>query len=462
LEADVPATVNRKLALALVAVLGLGILIVLISGGETQHRVTVVVPEAVGVLPGYQVRAAGRPVGTIEEASVTKDYKAKVVLALDDSVWPLPTDSTMTLRLGGTIKLSDRYIELRRGTGRESVGEDGAFPAKRFVTPVEFDDLVRTFDRRTRVDLKASADAAGAASKDAGPDLRRAVGTAPPAFDEVRGMLNDLGGDEQSLNVLVRSSDQLLDAVDRAQPGLGALIDGAGRTFSAVAAQSSALETALGEAPSTFVKARATLARADRTLDAASTMSQKLAPGVHAARTLAGPLEGALRTLDKTGPDVRTTLTALRKATPDLNTVLTRARVLMPVVQAVGAEGTKQLNCIRPYAPEIASFASTWGAGAWGSRGDSKDKYFRTGLGVSPYAALTPGVSGADLHKLLPMLTKTLVRPPGQLIDQPWLIPECGVTADTLDPNKDPEAMKYDPLSKKIDLFGESTTKAGR
>src|SRR3954468_7585753 len=59
-----------------------------------DHHLETVVPQAMGAIPGERVVAGGQTVGEITKAEVTKDGRAHLVMGLDDTVWPLPQDST--------------------------------------------------------------------------------------------------------------------------------------------------------------------------------------------------------------------------------------------------------------------------------------------------------------------------------------------------------------------------------
>ncbi|MCW2854385.1 MAG: hypothetical protein JWM84_4049, partial [Nocardioides sp.] len=149
--------------------------------GDDGHEVVVDAASASGVIVGMDVKAAGRDVGRVKEARVTRRHRARLVLELDDRVWPLPADSRMQLRTGGTIKFTDRHIDLRPGTSRRVLREGGTLPAGRFTVPVEFDELFGTFDAKTRRGLRATLDTGGAVLGRAKEELGATLDAAPPA-----------------------------------------------------------------------------------------------------------------------------------------------------------------------------------------------------------------------------------------------------------------------------------------
>lgn len=423
---------------ALLAVL-LAVAVVALSSGGEGHRLTANVPEARYLIPGSQVRAAGQVVGEVSEAEPTRDGRARLELLIDDErVWPIPRGTKFRLRWNGTITYTGRYVAIEPPPKADVDGtlpEDGVIPSADVITRVEVDDVFNTLGRDSRRDLKGLLDEGGAAFSAADDDLRRTLDRAPPAVEQARSVLDDLGHDEEALDTLVRSGDRVVHAVRASNPGIGALIDGASTTFAATAAEADDLERTLSETAPTLASARRTLAHADVTLRAANDLTDRLAPGVAEVRGALAPLTGTLRTLEEVGPDARLTLRTLRRATPDLNPLLTRARTLMPTVESVGREGAKQVACVRPFAPEVAGLASTWSRFLLFE--DDQDKYARANLPPFPFNE-TPQ-SSAEVKQAFPFLRYAFPPPPGIASGQPWFIPECGLGRETVDVTRDPE-----------------------
>jgi virulence factor Mce-like protein len=408
--------------------------------GSDQHTLVLRTADATGVIPGMDVKAAGRDIGTVGEADVVGGRTARLELKIDDAAWPLPRSTRFQLRFGGTIKYTDRFLDVRPGTPATPAFADGdAIPMRSYVAPVEFDQLFGTFDAPTRRNLRSTLDAGGAALGPAQDALRSTLAVAPPALRQVRGLFDDLTEDQHALDTLVRSTASVSGAVDQATPGLGTLVDGASTTFAAIAHQSDALRRALADMPGVLGTARTTLAQADRTLTGATGLARQLDPGVGDVRRIGAPLARVLDTVQEVGPDARRALATTRRAAPDLVTLLSRAQDVLPAVGAVSSEGARQLDCIRPYTPEIAGFLSTWGPGGWGT-GDTRDKYLRAEVGTYPFGNVNV-LSTGQVAKVFTGLKMAFPQPPGILVGQPWFQPQCGITADALDPDKDPESQ---------------------
>jgi ABC-type transporter Mla subunit MlaD len=414
-----------------------------------------VVPHATGLRSGFVVRLAGRAVGSIDSVSLRPDYRVRLVVRLQDDAWPLPRDSRFVARMGGTIKFGDRFLEVVRGRSAVPMSDHATLPASSYTDPVEFDAVFNLFDRGTRSDLRHTLAAAAPAFAGVQQHLPPAARYGPAAAQSVESLTGQLGDDPQTLDRLARSAAGVAGAAASADPGLGALIDNATTTFTAVAAQSAHLKRSLEQLPATLVAARLTAARGTRTLRQAHALTQRLAPGVDQVRAVARPLGTLLATVRDVAPVGTATLHTLRRATPSLNGLLQRVREpLMGQVQRIGREGAKQLDCIRPYSPEIAGLAVNWG-GFFGV-GDQAGKLARAEAGVVPYPNETPLNSGQLAQALGGSFQMAFPRAPGELVSQPYYQPRCGITADSLDESKDPEARAVDPSSKALVAFGSA------
>jgi ABC-type transporter Mla subunit MlaD len=429
-------------AIALLVGVVVVLLLVVLSSGASGHKLTTVVPQARYMLPGMQVRAAGQVVGKIAKAKPTRDGRARLELQIDDSkVWPLPRGTKFRMRWNGSITYSGRYVELDippRATHGD-YADNGVIPSSDVISNVEADDVFRALDDRTRRDLKATLAQGGPALGRAAHPLRRALHTAPPALEQARAVIEDLGGDEQSLDTLVKSTDAVVHAVRASD--VGTLVQNASTTFAATADKATALKQALSETPPALAAARGTLAHAESTLHSVSELTSRLAPGVTQVRRALPPLTRVLRTLYAVGPDARVTLRTARLATPDLNPLLTKARTVMPLVESITREGAKQLACVRPYSPEIAGLATSWSRFLLYQ--DNQDKYARAALPAMPFNETT--LTSAQVNKVFPWLRYAFPAPPGWLANQPWFIPQCGLGPDTVDVNKDPEIGRAEP-----------------
>jgi len=445
---------GRVLACLVLGAATLGLVLLALRSGDEGHEVAFLVDSAPQLKAGYEVRQAGRIVGTVASAKPTREGRARIALRIDDErAWPLRRGTKVHLRWAGTIRYSGRYVELVPGRPGAPPLQPGESPDVRAFRTVEFDEVVGTFDAATRADMRRTIDAAGGALRRAEKPLRRVLtGEAPEALQQARGVLEDLGADETGLDQLVRSADAVADSAARAQPTLGVLIQGAATSLDAVADESTSLQRTIVAAPSALRSVRTTLGRADRSLSNVNTLLQRLSPGVTELQALVRPLNATLGTIVSVGPSARRTLEVARTGAPAVTALLGRLQDRAPQIEDVMREAARQFVCVRPYAPEVAGFAATW-AGFWGT-GDLKDKVLRANVAVFPTIPAT--ISPLDSKQYLtttPQLRVAYPMPPGYVVGKPRFNKDCGVGPEVVTAEGDPERSAFDPLSKKLIEF---------
>src|SRR3954452_2003360 len=113
-------------------------------------------PNASNLIAGDEVRAGGFRIGvvdTIKPATQVIDGKTRPIallnMKLDQTVQPLPVDSKVLIRSRSAIGL--KYVEITIGRSKQTFEPGAAIPLGNASLPVEVDDLLNTFDDRTRV-----------------------------------------------------------------------------------------------------------------------------------------------------------------------------------------------------------------------------------------------------------------------------------------------------------------------
>ncbi|MHB8692214.1 MAG: MlaD family protein [Solirubrobacteraceae bacterium] len=439
-----------------------GVVALIASSGSSTHRVQFIVPQATGLIGGNDIRMAGVRVGQVGSVTVTPDYRAKVTLDINDSVWPLPVNTVFRLRTGGTIHYTDRYVEIDRGNSPKTIAAGATLPASHFVNAIEYDTVFNAFSQRTRQDFGSLLSHGGLVAPGVERTLPGALVNGPAAAAASQVLLGQLGDDPRALDTLMRSSAAVAGAVARSNPGFGQLVSSTGSTFASVASAAQQLDSTLSQAPSTLIDARATAAQADTTLTLARDLTARLAGGVDRLRAIAPPLAHLLGTVVNVAPNLRATLATLHGAAPQLDGLLNRARTpLMGRVQSIGNQATTQLQCIRPYSPEIGGLSVDW-ASLWGSAADAQGKVFRAQVGVVPFPNEMTATSG-QIAKLMPpgAFQIAFPRPPGELVRQSWYQPQCGITASAVNPAADPEGIGYTDTGKSLITFTTPPAKVG-
>lgn len=409
-----------------------------ISTRAQSHEVRAAFPSAVNVVPGLDVQANGIDVGKITSVEYS-DGQAIVGIGIDDeSMWPLRHGTTATLRYGTTAGNGTRRIDLVPGPkDAPEISENGIIAARFTRSPVDFDTVFRTMDKQTRGELRSMVGRTAKTLDRRAGKLNDAIRETAPALESAGGLLGDLASDEQALNGVIVNTHVATRALASRSDQITQLIKVAASTFEEFAQNTRAVRDSIGEAPAALADARSTLARVDDSVRGLKTLIQDAAPGAAALPGLAAAARPAIAELASTAPSLTRLLRTGRRAAPEITRLLQEgtpfARGLTPILSDLAP----MFGCLRPYAPEIAGTLSNWAS--YTKNYDGAGHYARMNILGGPTSnSSTPAVKTSDIVRQTGM-TYAMPRPPGLNGGKPWLIPECGVGADALDPAKDPE-----------------------
>jgi ABC-type transporter Mla subunit MlaD len=130
---------------------------------------------------GSEVREGGVRVGFVKELRTTTlaDGKAgaRMAVQLDRAAGDVPADTTFTIRPRSPLGL--KYLEMVRGSSERVVHDGHVFPASQTIIPVQFDDVTRSFDGRTRVGIRRNTEGFGNALAGRGPYVNRTLEELP-------------------------------------------------------------------------------------------------------------------------------------------------------------------------------------------------------------------------------------------------------------------------------------------
>jgi ABC-type transporter Mla subunit MlaD len=417
------------------------VLAVVLTGADSKHHVYLQTADATGALAGQDVRLAGQKVGKVESVKPADDGRsARIGLSLDDRAWPLRTSSKLVVRWGGTVSYLKRYVAIQPGAASAAAYPEGAtLPKSAVVTPVDFDELINQFSPRIRGAYSAFLDRGGATLKQSAPDLHAVIDRTPAALSQADLLLTSLAQSRSQLRTLVTSTGRVVDAIQTADPSVDQAVEGAAATLAATAHHTAAIRRTLAVVPGTLVRVRSTLATADRTLDLAQAATRRIGPGVSELRRTVTPLNQLLERVVTVGPLARSTLSTARTSAPAITKLVSRATALLPAAKSALDQANPQLECIRPYTPDIVQIGTNWSG--FISAVDSHDYYARVNPSALAFAPTTAeSRSTADAKRAFPGMRYGFPRPPGDSAGQPWFLPDCGAGRDAIDPFKDYEA----------------------
>jgi virulence factor Mce-like protein len=263
------------------------------------YRVTAEVPNAASLVPGNEVRIGGVRVGLVEDVVPISEedgtVKAGLIMKLDKSVEPLPEDSTVVIRARSALGL--KYLEINRGVSDEGYAEGATIPVSQAKpTPVEYDELLNTFDTPTREAIKVNLAEFGSALAGRGSDLNEAIGILRPLLPRLERVTRNLSSGDTDLAGFFDGLSQSASAVApiaEVQAQMFVNLDRAVGAFAEVARPY--LQETITRTPETLATTTATAPNIRTFLVNNRLLLNDFAPGAEALATTGPQIEAALR-----------------------------------------------------------------------------------------------------------------------------------------------------------------------
>jgi virulence factor Mce-like protein len=354
------------------------------------HRFTVsaVVANSVNVRPGDPVRIAGVDVGTV--SGVGADGEAsKIAFTVNAAGLPLHRNATVRIRdrlfLEGSY-----YLDLDPGAPGAPTLHDGAtIPESQTSSPVQFFQVLSTFDVATRADLttlvatlsEGLAAPPGQPLSLSGADgLKRAFPQAAPALEDVALLTRSLRGTQPGdLPRLLSSASEVTGTLGANSTQLAQLVTGLDVSSRALVASDGALGQSIEGLDETLRSAPRALTAVDRALGPVARLAEVLDPSLKLAPPLVTALSGAVADLNSVLAPVQRghLLTSLQATFEQFPNLLSQLGSAFPI--------TKQVtDCLRTHVTPVL-------------RQQVADGTLSTGRPVwQDFVHFLPGIAGAS------------------------------------------------------------------
>jgi phospholipid/cholesterol/gamma-HCH transport system substrate-binding protein len=302
------------------------------------------------------VRISGVDVGKVISVSLDRHTGlTRAVMEIDPQFAPRPINTRAILRQ--KTLLGETYIELSPGSPSARKLPDGTtLPRGQIAPTVQLDEILSTFDPKTRQAFETWMQQDGIALTNRGEDLNAALAELYPFATNVDSVLAVLNRDSAATSTLLNDGGQVFSAIAHSPAALQQLIVNANGAFSATAAQSTALAQTIQAFPPFLLATKTTVDRVAR-------FAQTTKPLVDELRPAAVQLSPALKSLAVLAPQLKSLLVnvgplthaskagvpALERFLDDSVPLLTRATPYLGGVIPV-------IDYINTYRREIAGF----------------------------------------------------------------------------------------------------------
>jgi phospholipid/cholesterol/gamma-HCH transport system substrate-binding protein len=344
---------------------GVVLMVVVLFGGDENHRYRLLFENGGQLVDGNQVLVAGQPIGAVEEITLTDDAQAAIEVTVDE---PLHEGTTATIRASSLSGVANRYISVHPGPDNAPVLEDGAtLTGDKTTSPVDLDQLFNTLNRPTRDALKEVIQGSATIYTGAGPQANRTYKYFAPALSSTTRLLEEVTRDERVFERFLLDTGSVAAAVAERSDDLSALTQNANEALAAIARRNAELDRTLVALPpflrqanTTFVNLRAALDDLDVLVNASKPATEDLPRFLRALRPVARrsvPVFGDLAlAVNRDGP-----LNDLTDSLEELPELARRGgRAARAGVRALN-RSQDNVAFARPYSPDLVAWLTHFG-----------------------------------------------------------------------------------------------------
>ena len=153
--------------------------------GSRRATFDVIFDDARGLIGGQLVKVAGAQAGTIENVTVTSDFKARIEASIESQFMPFRANATCTIRPEGLI--AENYIDCNPGSPPAPVlksehGFPPTVPVQNTTEPVSLLDLFNIFNLPTRERFQVIINELGIGTAGEGQNFNDILRRANPAL----------------------------------------------------------------------------------------------------------------------------------------------------------------------------------------------------------------------------------------------------------------------------------------
>src|SRR3954469_301763 len=269
------------------------------------YRLTASVSEATQLANEADVRISGVPVGKVK--TITPDKKtgrSDVVIQLESQYAPLPSDAKAILRQ--KTLLGETYVELTPGhRSARPIAEGGQLPASQVSDTVELDEILRSFDPKTRAAFQDWMQTQAQAISGRGQDLNDALGNLAPFAEDTADIVDILNRQEEAVSRLVANTGIVFQALSERDGQLRSLIQNSNTVFATTASRDEQLKASFRALPTFERESRLTFNRL-------TEFSEETDPLIDQLRPAARELSPTLQDLEDIAPDLKNLLEQLQ------------------------------------------------------------------------------------------------------------------------------------------------------
>jgi virulence factor Mce-like protein len=290
----------------------------------TTYDLKAQVPNANALVKNNEVRVGGVRVGVVNEVVPVQlgdgRVAAELSLRLDQSVEPLPDDSTITIRPKSALGL--KFLQLSPGDSSQTFAAGDTIPLSAYTPePVDIDQFFDMFDEPTRDGIRRAQAGFGNALAGRGPQLNEGIGA----------LRNLIVNSQATLRTIAEPSTDFA--------GFWEALEDFSATVAPVAETQASLFVALDRTFAAFARVsrpyiQETIEKGPPTLDAVNADLPAVRPFFRSSARFFTALKPGAKALGETSPVIAD---ALHAGVPALNASPVLNNQLLPTAEALVA-----------------------------------------------------------------------------------------------------------------------------
>jgi phospholipid/cholesterol/gamma-HCH transport system substrate-binding protein len=221
------------------------------------YEVHIAFPEATQLANQSDVRISGVSVGKVVKLKPDGN-RTLTTLRLQPQFAPIPQDTRAILRVKSL--LGETYVELTPGNRKgKQVADGGTLSAGRVAPTVELDEILATFDAKTRKAFETWMQSQAAAVQGRGTDINAFFGELPGFTDRFEKLFETLDAQQAATSKAISTTAEVFDALSEREGQLRGLVTDSQRLFAVTAARNGDLAKILQRLPRFERESSATL-----------------------------------------------------------------------------------------------------------------------------------------------------------------------------------------------------------
>ncbi len=305
-----------------------------------RYTVEVDVPNASQLVRHAEVRIGGARVGQvlkIDAVNRTDDEPAhaRLKLAVDKELEPLPVDTTSELRVASP--LGGKYVSLVPGKSSQTLPEGKVLPLKQAKTAVDIDEAFRVFSPRVQKDLQKTIFELGDGVAGRGIQFNNAIRNLSNSSGALQRFLELLAAPSTNLAGFISASANIVTTFAPITDGFIELMRDGATTLGAINAADPAFGQTLDALPSAVGQTTTTLRNLRPALRAAAAVTHDLRPAAKILPETTRALDATLRTAIPVARNARALAPALKSVFAATNR-FAASRDAINAIKALGAE----------------------------------------------------------------------------------------------------------------------------